>query len=135
MQTFCIRSGQVEVGVVNHEDREFAALGATVCGHQITAYTRANGGNISLTTWCGTATLASRCDVVERYRSGSMALVFRLISDRYIVGYALGDNEMLFRGELLTDTDEYDARIMARMNAECFSQLDAEDDDTFDQDE
>ena len=38
--------------------------------------------------------------------SGSLALMFRLTHGRFIVGYALGDDGMLFRGELLTDCDE-----------------------------
>ena len=39
-------------------------------------------------------------------RDGSLALVFRLTHGRYIVGYALGDDGMFFRGELLTECDE-----------------------------
>lgn len=135
MQTFCVQNGQVEVGVVEHKGREFSALGATVTGRQITGYTKLIGNDISLTSWCGKTTLATRCEVVERYWSGSLALVFRLTNNRFIVGYALGENGMLFRGELLTDATEDDAMQMARMIAECFADLDVEDDDVLQQDE
>ena len=57
---------------------------------------------------------------------------FRLPRGRWIVGFALGGDGMLFRGELLTDCDEYEARRHAQMVAECFAQLDAEDEDAFD---
>lgn len=135
MQTFCVQNGQIEVGVIEHEGREFTALGATVTGRQITGYTKLVGNDISLTSWCSKTTLATRSDVVERYWSGTLALVFRLASRKYVVGYALGENGMLFRGEMLTDTDEHDARSMARMISECFADLDAEDDDVLQQDE
>ena len=132
MQSFCIRQGQVEVGVIEHEGREYHALGASVSGRNITAYTSQNGNHISLTTWCGKEIISGRCEVVEQYWSGAMALMFRLPKGKYVVGYALGENGMLFRGELLTDTDETDAKLMARMISENFTELDAEDDDTHD---
>ena len=75
--------------------------------------------------------LASRCEVVERFWSGSLALMFRLPGGRFIVGYALGDEGMLFRGELLTDCDEEEARHHALMLADCFAQLDADDEEAF----
>jgi hypothetical protein len=134
MQTYCVRQGQVEVGVIEHEGREFSALGASVSGRNITGYTKLDRGRISLTTWCGKTTVASRCEVVEKYWSGSLALMFRLTNSRYIVGYSLGEG-MLFRGELLTDTDDDDARRMARMISENFSDLDTEDEENFDCDE
>lgn len=46
MQTHCVREGQVEVGIVEHEGREFTALGATVVGRSITGYTRLVDGEI-----------------------------------------------------------------------------------------
>ena len=40
MQSTCVRQGQVEVGIVEHEGREFSALGATVVGRHVTGYTK-----------------------------------------------------------------------------------------------
>lgn len=135
MKTFCVRSGQIEVGVVEHEGHEFSAFGATVSGKQVTGYTKLVGNRIGLTTWCGQTLIASRSVIVERYWSGSMALMFRLTRNRFIVGYALGENGMLFRGELLTNVDEEEARRMSQMISECFSELDSEDEENFDSDD
>ena len=129
MQTACIRQGQIEVGIIENEGREFSALGATVQGRSITGYTKSVGKQIHLTSWCGKTTLASRCEIVERFWSGSLALMFRLPRGRFIVGYALSETGMLFRGELLTACDEDEARRHALMVAECFAQLDAEDEE------
>ena len=134
MQTFCVRSGQVEIGVIEHQGRQYSAHGASVSGRNITGYTRQEGKRIILTTWCGKTTVATRCEIVEQYWSGSMALMFRLPKGKFIVGYSLGEG-MLFRGELLTDTDDDEAKRMARMISECFSDLDAEDEENFDHDE
>lgn len=131
MQTTCVRQGQVEVGIVEHEGRDFSALGASTIGLNVTGYTKLVDGDIQLSTWCGKTTLASRSEVVERFWSGSMALMFRLPRGRFIVGYALADIGMLFRGELLTDCDEDEARRHALMVSECFAQLDAEDEEAF----
>jgi hypothetical protein len=131
MQTQCVRQGQIEIGVIEHEGREFSALGATVQGRSVTGYTKLVGSEIHLTTWCGKTTLASRCEVVERFWSGSLALMFRLSKNRFIVGFALGDDGMLFRGELLTNCDELDARRHALMVSDCFAQLDVEDEEAF----
>ena len=125
MQTHCVRQGQIEVGIIEHEVHEFSALGATVQGCHITGYTKLVDGEIQLSTWCGKTTLASRSEVVERFWSGSLALMFRLPRSRFIVGYALGDDGMLFRGELLSNCDEDDARRHALMVSDCFAQLDA----------
>jgi hypothetical protein len=101
------RHGQTEVGIVTHDGREFAALGATVRGRDITAYTKLDGHRLVLTTWAGKTMLACRCEVVRRHRDGSLVLIFRLTHRRFVVGYALGDSGMLFRGELVTGmTDE-----------------------------
>ena len=132
MQTTCVRQGQIEIGMIEHEGREFSALGATVEGQSITGYTKLVDGEVHLTSWCGKTTLASRSEVVERFWSGSLSLMFRLPRGRSIVGYALADDGMLFRGELLTDCDDDDARRHALMLSDCFAQLDAEDDESFD---
>lgn len=96
------RNGQTEVGIITHEGREFAALGATVHGRDITAYTRLDGSRIVLTTWTGKTMLACRHKVIRRHRDGSLVLIFRLTRRRFIVGYGLGESGMLFRGELVT---------------------------------
>ena len=131
MKTQCIRQGQIEVGIIEHEGHEFSALGATVQGHSISGYTKLVDGEIHLSTWCGQTMLASRCVIVERFWSGTLALMFRLPLGRFIVGYALGDDGMLFRGELLINSNEADARRHALMVSDCFAQLDAEDEDEF----
>ena len=60
-----------------------------------------------------------------------MVLLFRLSKERFIVGYALGEQGMLFRGELITKCGEDDARRSARQIAEHFAELDAEDEAEF----
>lgn len=131
MQTHCVRHGQIEVGIVEHEGREFSALGATVQGRHITGYTKLVDGETHLSTWCGKSMLATRSVVVEQFWSGTLALMFRLPRGRFIVGYALGDDGMLFRGELLTNCHDNEARRHALMISECFAQLDAEDEEAF----
>jgi hypothetical protein len=123
------RHGQTEIGIVIHDGREFSALGATVHGRDITAYTKLEGHRIVLTTWCGKTMLACRHDVVRRHRDGSLVLVFRLTRRRFVVGYALGDSGMLFRGELLTDATEDDARRAAVYIANMCAAFDDEDAD------
>lgn len=101
--TRCERHGQTEIGIISHDRRDFAALGGTVHGREFTAYTRKIGNQITLTTWCGKTMLDCRNEVVRKLWSGSLAIVFRFTHGRYIVGYALDESGMLFRGELLTD--------------------------------
>ena len=71
--------------------------------------------------------LGCRSEVVREYRDGSIALMFRLTHGRFLVGYALGDDGMFFRGELLTGCDEERARHEALALAEYWSGIDAED--------
>jgi hypothetical protein len=71
--------------------------------------------------------LACRSEIVGEFSVGSITLVFRLTNRRYIVGYALGDQGMLFRGELLTDRDEDDAKREALAIAERWMEIDEED--------
>ena len=75
--------------------------------------------------------LDCRCEIVERYWSGSLALMFRLTHGRFIIGYALGESGMLFRGELIDDCTDDDARRQATYLAEIFGDLDAEDEEAF----
>jgi hypothetical protein len=98
MQTTCVRQGQIEIGIIEHEGREFSALGATVQGHSVSGYTKLVGRQIHLRTWYGQTMLGSRSEVIQRYWSGSLVLMFRLPNCRFIVGYALGEDGMLFRG-------------------------------------
>ncbi len=126
MATRCERHGQVEYGILEHEGREFVALGATVVGRSVTGYTRMTPSGINLTTWCGQTMLACRCEVVEIYWTGAVVLVFGLTNCRFIVGYALENDGMLFRGELVTDCSADFARREARQLAEYFGDLDAD---------
>ncbi|PHQ34816.1 hypothetical protein [Rhodopirellula bahusiensis] len=131
MQTNCVRSGQIEVGIITHEGKDFSSIGASVVGRTLTAYTRCTHGEIHLTSWCGQTILACRSEVVQRYADDSMAIMFRLTANRFIVGYALADDGMLFHGELLRHGDEDDARYLARQLADDFAQLDADDEEAF----
>ncbi len=131
MQTSCVRSGQVEFGIITHEGNEFTAIGASVVGRNLTAYTRCTHGEIHLTSWCGQTILTCRSEVVQRYFDDSLAMMFRLSKSRFIVGYALADEGMLFRGELLLHGDEDNARYLARQLSYDFAQLDADDEEAF----
>jgi len=126
------RYGQAEVGIVTHQGREFTALGASVHGRDITAYTKLDGHRIALTTWAGRTTLACRCEVVRRHRDGSLVLLFRLTHGRFVVGYALGESEMLFRGELLPAATDDKARRAAVWIANFFAAFDEQDEARFD---
>jgi len=127
MTTRCERRGQLEIGNVDHEGRIFAAFGSSVQGHNVTGYTRLRNGQIALTRWDGSTMLACRSEIVREYHDGSITLMFRLTHGRFLVGYALGDDGMLFRGELLTDCDEERARHEALELAEYWSGIDVED--------
>jgi hypothetical protein len=131
MQTHCVRQGQIEVGIIEHQGRVFSALGATVVGRHVTGYTRLVDGEIQLSTWCGQTMLACRSEVVQRFWLGSLALMFRLTGGRFIVGYTQAENGMLFRGELLTECDSDEARSVARRLSHRFSDIDAKDEEAF----
>jgi hypothetical protein len=127
MKSWCERQGQVEVAAIEHEGRTFPAFGASVVGRHVTGYTGLNTGDIYLTTWCGKTTLACRSKVVEEFHDGSLAVLFRLRKGRFIVGYALAEGGMLFRGELVAGCTDDEARRTARQIAEHWAELDAED--------
>jgi hypothetical protein len=127
MQTRCERRGQCEIGIVTHDGNVFAAFGASVYGRNVTGYTRLRSGCLSLTRWDGDTMLACRSEIVREYPDGSLAMMFRLTNNRFLIGYALGDDGMLFRGELITDCDEDQARHEALDLAECWSEIDEED--------
>lgn len=121
------RHDQTEIGIITHDWRDFAALGATVSGRDITAYTKFDGSRIVLTTWCGKTTLACRHEVVRRHRDGSLVLLYQLTNGRFVVGYALGDSGMLLRGELLTGSTDDEARRAAVYIANFCAVFDDED--------
>ena len=127
MELICERRGQAEIGILTHDGHVFAAFGSSINGRHVTAYTRRQNGRISLTRWNGGLMLACRSRVVREYHDDSIALMFRLTKHRYIVGYALDDDGMLFRGELLTDCDENEAFNEALTIAEHWMGVDAED--------
>ena len=127
MTTRCERRGQLEIGVVTHNGQVFAAFGSSVNGHNVTAYARHRNRSISLTRWDGTTMLACRSEVIRQFRDGSIALIFRLTNGRFIVGYALGENGMLFRGELLSDSDVDRARHEALTLTDYWSGIDSQD--------
>ena len=127
--TRSIRQGQIEIGIIEHNGHEFAALGATVVRRDITSYLKFKSGHYWLTTWAGGTTLDCRSEVVERSWNGGLALLFRLPKGRYIVGYALGDDGMLFRGELIDNCTEDEARHHCMMVAENWMELDQMDEE------
>src|SRR5206468_5450476 len=121
MELRCERRGQLEVGIREHNGQVYAAFGASVSGHNVAAYVGEHGGRMALATWGGKVMLACRSEVVREFRDGSLAVVFRLTHDRYIVGHALGDRGALFRGELLADCDDERARREALALADYWS--------------
>ena len=88
METRCERRGQLEIGVVTHEGRVFAAFGSSVNRHKVPGYTRLRNASVHLTRWCGSTTLACRSEYVHKFHDGSIALMFRLAQGRFVVGYA-----------------------------------------------
>jgi len=127
--TRSIRQGQIEIGILEHEGHEYAAYGATVVRRDITAYIKFKRGHYWLTSWTGGTKLDCRSEVIERFWDGSLALMFRLPKGRFIVGYALGDDGMLFRGELIDGCDEDDARHHAIMLSQNWAEADQMDEE------
>ena len=131
MKTSVIRQGQSEIGIVEHQGKQFAAYGASVNGKEISAY---HGKNFTLTDWGSRVILDCRCSVVQKFRlrwgDEAFALVFKLTNGRAIVGYSLGER-MLFRGELVDETDERELKRLAIGISEHWIERDEEDDDDF----
>jgi hypothetical protein len=127
--TRSIRQGQIEIGILEHEGHEYAAYGATICGRQITGYLKYKCSHYWLTTWSSGTMLDCRSEVVERFWNGSLALIFRLPKGRFLVGYGLGDDGMLFRGELIDGCDEDDARRHAIMLSQNWAEVDQMDEE------
>ena len=128
MNTRTERHGQTEIGIISHNGREFAAIGASVNGRHVTGYIKPGSryGVTALTQWGPRIMLECRCHVAEYYRhvnefgDSGEALVFTLATrngeTRHIVGYSLGDG-MLFRGELITGYATDDADYQAKQIA------------------
>jgi hypothetical protein len=127
METRCERRGQCEIGILTHDGHVFAAFGSSTNGHNVTGYTRLRNGQIALTRWDGSTMLSCRSQVIRQFWDGSIVLMFRLSHGRFVVGYALGDDGMLFRGELLIDCSEERAKHEALELAEYWSGIDQED--------
>jgi hypothetical protein len=115
--------------------RPFGSPGTSTHGSEVTGYTAGRYHTV-LKTSDGRTILDSRCSVATSYPNvedgPTFALVFAL-RGRFIVGYALGMEGMLFRGELRTDlADDSEARQAARDVSEHWIERDAEEDDRFD---
>jgi len=128
--TRSIRQGQIEIGIIEHEGHEYSALGATVCGRDITGYVKYKRGHFWLATWSGGTMLYCRSEVIERFWNGGLALLFRLPRGRYIVGYVLGgDDGTLFRGELMDNCTDDEARRHCVMVSENWMEVDQMDEE------
>ena len=125
--TRSIRQGQIEVGIIEHNGFEYAALGATVVRREITGYVKYKCGHFWLTRWSGGTMLDSRSEVVGRFWNGGLALMFRLPKGRFIVGYVIDGS--LFRGELIDNCDDDEARRHCMMVANNWMEVDAEDEE------
>ncbi len=127
MTTRCERRGQVEIGVIDHDGHTYAAFGSSTSGRNVTGYTRLRRGQVTLARWDGSTMLGCRSEVIRQFWDGSIALVLRLTNGRFIVGYSLGDDGMLFRGELIIGCDDERARHEAVELAEYWNGIDEED--------
>lgn len=98
MDTRSEQHGQVEVGIVSHEGREFAALGSVIDGDRITAYLGKDG---YLTKWDGTVIgiyhITSSWRTPKSFVSGTMNQVYAKMDGQWYVGRSAGEG-MLFRG-------------------------------------
>ncbi len=142
MKTRCERSedGQTEIGIIEHNGREFAAMGSAVQGTHVAGYL---GKGDTLKTWCGKTMLDVRSERCGNYRDvhgdKTFGVIFWLPRGRAIVGYAMGEG-MLFRGELIDvklpkrnrhGVDWQEARHQCRRECEYWLERDAEDDAVF----
>ena len=86
--TRSVRQGQIEIGIIEHDGHEFAALWGDRLRRDITAYLKFKRNHFWLTTWAGGTKLDCRSEVVERFWDGGLALMFRFPRAGIIVGYA-----------------------------------------------
>ena len=75
--------------------------------------------------------LNCRSEIVNHYWNGGLSLIFRLTKGRFIVGYALGNDGMLFRGELVDRCTDDEARRHACRLSDEWAEADAEDEAAF----
>ena len=95
--TRSIRQGQIEIGIIEHDGHEFAALGASVVRRDITGYVKVKRGHFWLTRLDSGTMLDCRSEVVERYRNDGLALNVPFAKERaFHVGYALGGQRDAF---------------------------------------
>lgn len=125
--TRSVRQGQIEVGIIEHNGHQFSAYASMTCGRQVNGYLKYKCGRYWLTRWSGEAMLY-RGEIVERFWNGAFAIMFRLPKKRFLVGYGLGDG-MLFRGELIDNCTDDDARRYALQLSDNWAELDAEDEE------
>lgn len=112
--------------------QEYTAGGASVHGKNITGYTAVGRRGLELTTWHEKTMLSGRSEVIETYRptfnyDGGCVIVWQLRKNRWIIGYALGEKGMLFRGELYTGEDVDEVHEAARNVASYWMAIDADD--------
>lgn len=127
--TRVVRCGQSEIGIIEHNGVEYAALGATVVRKDVSGHIKFKRNHFWLATWAGGTMLDCRSEVIERYWNGGLALMFRLPRGRFIVGYVIDGEGSLFRGELIDHCDEDEARRHCKMVAVNWMELDAEDEE------
>jgi hypothetical protein len=127
--TRSIRQGQIEIGIIEHNGHEYAALGATVIRRDVTGYVKFKCNHFWLTTWSGGTMLDCRSEVVERFWNGGLALMFRLPKGRFIVGYVIDGDGSLFRGELIDHCDADEARRHCQMVADNWAEVDQMDEE------
>ena len=155
----------LEVGVLTHERKHYAAYGATVVGRQVTGYTHnpdyqrrlkgypklsmvncRDSDTVELKSWNGKVTLMScRHEIVATYpyiengisgkRDPACAIMWCLTKGHYIVGYAFGTHGTLFRGELIQTNCRKEAREICVETARYWIELDAEEQERFEAEE
>jgi hypothetical protein len=136
MRTKCERDefGR-EVGVIEHEGREFRALGASVQGSYVSGYI---GKGDTLTTWNGQTMLDCRSERSGEWQTDgwgdTFGIIFYLTNRRAIIGYALGVG-CLFRGELIEIEGHSDAIGQCRALCEHWLEIDADDAERFEADQ
>ena len=125
--TRSVRQGQIEIGIIEHNGHEYVALGATVVRQRPDGLRQVQAKSFLVDDWAGGTMLDCRSEVVERYWNGGMALMFRLPVVGSSWDMSSTATEALFRGELIDNCDEDEARHHCLMVANNWMELDAED--------
>jgi hypothetical protein len=101
MDTRSEQHGNVEVGVIVHEGREFKALGSVIDGGRIAAYLGKAG---QLTKWSGevigTYQVTRTWRRPRNYVSSTLSQVYATVEGKRYTGRSAGEG-MLFRGKLV----------------------------------